>query len=115
MIPLGPITFSPAETAVIITVLLLGAIAVCLPVSLLLGLYGAAAARRSGQRPFWPGVSWWFGGTVLTWLSMWGVSALGVDGVPVVVLGWLPGVALLIVLYRRRRPWQEDLPRAPSR
>jgi hypothetical protein len=115
MIPLGPITFSPAETAVIIIVLLLGAIAACLPVSLPLGLYGAAAARRSGQRSFWPGVSWWFGGTVLTLLSMWGVSALGVNGLPVVPLGWLPGAALLFVLYRRRRPRQGDLPRTPSR
>ena len=103
MIPLGPITFSPAETAVIILMLLLGAIVVCLPISVPLGLYGAAAARRSGQRSFWPGMSWWFGGTVLTLLSMWAVSALGVNGVPVVPLGWLPGAVILVLLYRRRR------------
>lgn len=103
LVPLGPITFTPAQTAIIITFLLLGAIAVCLPVSLPMGLYGAAAARRAGQRSFWPGVSWWFGGTVLTLLSMWAASALGLNGVPVVLLGWLPGAVILVLVHRRRR------------
>jgi hypothetical protein len=102
LVPLGAVTFTPEQVALILAAMLLGAIIACLPVSLPLGLYGAAEARRAGRPSTTAGLTWWFGGTLLTLASIWAVSATGLDGLPVVVLGWLPGAAVLGYLHRRR-------------
>ncbi|HWD79884.1 MAG TPA: hypothetical protein VG497_13410 [Kribbella sp.] len=99
MIPLGPVEFSPADVALILAVLALGATALALPATLTLAWVGH---RRAAVHRGWNAVWYWFCGTGLsvgttfataTHLRWWAVP-----------LGWAPSLVVAWVLNPRGTP-----------
>jgi hypothetical protein len=100
MIPLGAIEFSPADVALILAVLTLGATAFALPATLTLAWIGH---RRASTHPGWNALWYWFGGTAvcLATTAFAAGKGLGWWAVPV---GWVPTLLLAAVLKPRSDP-----------
>ncbi|MET9313782.1 hypothetical protein ABZX12_18375 [Kribbella sp. NPDC003505] len=100
MIPLGAIEFSPAEVAMILAILTVGAIALALPATLTLAWVGY---RRGTRRPGWNALWYWLAGTALS-VGTTAVAAgqgLGWWAVPI---GWIPTGLLAAALNPRWTP-----------
>jgi hypothetical protein len=92
MIPLGAIHFTPAQIAMILVVLTVGAIVLALPATLTLAWVGYRRRGRA-RTALW----YWFAGTALS-LATTAFAAdhdLGWWSVP---LGWVPTLLLAAVL-----------------
>ncbi|MEU8227781.1 hypothetical protein [Kribbella sp. NPDC048915] len=102
MIPLGAIHFSPAEVAMILAIVVAGAIVFALPATLTLAWIGHRRAdRHPGAAAFW----YWLAGTGLS-LATTGLAAQQDLGWWAVPLGWVPTLlvaALLNPRWPRRR------------
>ncbi|GAA2797939.1 hypothetical protein [Kribbella solani] len=94
MIPLGAVEFSPADIALILAVLTLGATALALPATLTLAWVGA---RRGRNHPGWTALWYWFAGTALclTTTALAAGNGLGWWAVPA---GWVPTLLLAAAL-----------------
>ncbi|TCO30181.1 hypothetical protein EV652_105175 [Kribbella steppae] len=99
MVPMGPIEFSPAEVAMILTVLALVGVCSALPATIPLALVGH---RRGVQNPGWNALWYWLCGTVLTVVLMGALIQTGL-GWAVVPLSWLPTL-LIAWLLKPRHP-----------
>ena len=106
MVPMGfELHFSPAELAVLWTILIALALALATPAALPLAMVGAA---RGG---FWNGAWYWaLGNAVTIGLGVW-LIGLGWQWVAIPV-SWIPGI-LVAWLLRVRRPrgelgWEES-------
>ncbi|MEU4608324.1 hypothetical protein AB0F43_35515 [Kribbella sp. NPDC023972] len=104
MIPLGPIEFSPAEVAMILTVMALVGVCAALPATIPLAIVGH---RRAVQYPGWNALWYWLCGTALTMVIMGGLIHTDL-GWAVVPLSWLPTLLIAWLLKpRHRRPGGE--------
>jgi hypothetical protein len=108
MVPLGPIEFSPAEVAMILTIMALVGVCAAVPATIPLAIVGH---RRGRQYPGWNALWYWLCGTIPTVVLMGALIQTGL-GWWVVPLSWLPTLLVAAALYPRhhRAPTPPDRP-----
>jgi len=104
MIPLGAVDFSPADVALLLSVLFLIGVCAALPVTIPLALMGH---RRGVTHPGWNAFWYWLCSTGFTVAVMAALIQIGL-GWGVVPLSWIPtGLIAGLAFLRRPRPRRE--------